>query len=140
MIIHIAIQVEPNPGPGIRAMIVIDEEGAVIYSRAQLLNHRAYTNFEFAYQTLIAAIKWAGKHTSGPVEIRTDQEILVKQLNGQWECRSERLMPLRDEALRLLEQSDYQIRYIPARENMRARLLCRMLAHETRKGGRVDAA
>ena len=76
--------------------------------------------------TLIAAINWAREHASGPVEIRIDHETLFKQLKGEWECNSERLLPLRDKALKLLEETGFQLRYISALENSQARQLCQM--------------
>ena len=48
MTINIAFKVEPSPGSGARSMIAINEEGTVVYSRAQSLGSQSYTTNELA--------------------------------------------------------------------------------------------
>jgi ribonuclease HI len=145
VIIHFAILVEPNPGPGVRAMIATDAAGNVIYSRAQHLGYeRIYSNNELSYKTLIACLEWAIKNCYGePVEISTEQELLVNQISNVWACRAENLRPLHEKAGRLLRQANATLRLIPARDNSECRLLCRMAANEARqvkKGRQANAA
>ncbi|MEW6208723.1 MAG: reverse transcriptase-like protein [Acidobacteriota bacterium] len=114
------------------------DDGAVAYSRAQWIGGH-YTAPEMSYRTLIAVLRWARDHAREPVTVCTDQEILTRQIAGEWGCRSERLRPLRDAARALLDETGAHLRYVPARENHQARILCRLAANQARgeRGGRV---
>jgi len=139
MTIHFAIAKEEI---AVRSIIATDDEGRVLYSRAQPLGPAIYSNHELAYRTLIAVLRWAREHSSEQGTICTDQELLYREIGGEWECNAIHLRLLRDEARALLEEMDARLLYIPIRENMQARLLCRMAAHQARvemKGGQSVA-
>jgi ribonuclease HI len=138
MTINLAISLPTNPGTGIRSMIAISDDGEIVYSRAQVVADRAYTNNEFAYRTLLAALVWAQRHTSEAITIRTDQELLFRQIRDEWECRSERLRPLMEKAKELLSAMDAQLLYIPIRENVQARSLCSLATNQTRNERRAS--
>lgn len=132
MTINFAISLFTNPGSGVRSMIAVNDDGETSYSRAQVVDDRTYTNNEFAYRTLLTALVWAQRHTCETVTVCTDQEILFRQIKGEWECRSERLQPLKEKAKQLLTALGAQLQYIPIRENVQARLMCSLAANQAR--------
>jgi ribonuclease HI len=138
MTINIAILLPTNPGTGIRSMIAVSDDGEMVYGKAQSITDRQYTNSEFAYRTLLAALFWAQQNSSETVTIRTDQEILFRQIKGEWECRSERLLPLKEQAAELLTVMGAQLLHIPVRENVQARLLCSLAANQNRTERRAS--
>src|SRR5262249_8444964 len=95
----------------VRAMMAVDDSGEVVYQPVQVINNRVYTNSEFAYHTLIASLRWAQQNTCESITIRTDQELLVKQVRGEWECRSPRLVPLLAKVKELLNETGAKLEY-----------------------------
>lgn len=70
------------------------------------------TNNEAEYMTLVDAVRTLSdkirEHGKEPadysVEIRGDSQLVVKQVNGEWRARDDRMRALRNEALKYLEQ------------------------------------
>ncbi|MEW6212386.1 MAG: reverse transcriptase-like protein [Acidobacteriota bacterium] len=135
MRIFFAIQCEPNPGgPSFAAMIAYDDDGNAVFSKARYLGcGPEFSNNSTAYRALIRVLRWVKQSCSEKAIIFTDQEILTKQISGEWECRSDRLRPLLDEAKARLAEIEAELRYIPARENHQARILCRLAANQARR-------
>lgn len=51
-----------------------------------------------------------------PVEIRTDSQLVAKQVNGEWSCNKPHLRELRDDAITLLRLSKAVVRWVPRAE------------------------
>lgn len=74
-------------------------------------------------QMLVAIIEGAGMDTSSySVELKTDSQLLEKQVKKEWACKDKKLLPLRDELTNLLDKfSSWSIVKVP-REVMVANL------------------
>ncbi len=89
-----------NPGPaGIG--VVIEAEGT-----DERLEFRAFigetTNNVAEYRALLLALAEAGKLAPAAVTVKSDSELLVRQLNGVYKVKAEQLKPLFLEAVRRL--------------------------------------
>ncbi|WFD12041.1 ribonuclease HI family protein [Tepidibacter hydrothermalis] len=52
------------------------------------------------------------------INIYGDSDLIIKQVIGQWKCKKEHLIPLRDEAVKLMNKfDDLNIKWVPRNEN-----------------------
>ncbi|MBI2042128.1 MAG: ribonuclease HI family protein [Candidatus Nealsonbacteria bacterium] len=88
-----------NPGPAAVGVVICDENGKMLKEYSDYLGERQ-TNNEAEYQAVIFALKKTkalyGKEKikSVEIEIRSDSELLVKQLNGQYRVAEPRMQSL----------------------------------------------
>src|SRR3989344_2545931 len=87
-----------NPGPAGIGVVIKDEKENLIKNYSQNLGEK--TNNEAEYEAVIYALKKA-KHLFGKekvknmnFEIRTDSELVCRQLRGKYKIEEERLFPL----------------------------------------------
>lgn len=88
-----------NPGPGGIGVVFCNEKGQVIKEYSEYLGDKV-TNNEAEYKAVIFALKKfkalfskkLAKNTK--VEIRSDSELLVKQLNSKYKIINEKIQPL----------------------------------------------
>jgi ribonuclease HI len=119
-----------NPGPAAIGVIVADLRGL----NADLRGKREYsefigqaTNNEAEYQAVIFAFKKVkqliGKEKSknSKIEIKSDSELLVNQLNGQYKIKEKNLVPLFIEIWNLKQDfKKVEFIQIPREENQEA--------------------
>lgn len=84
-----------NPGPAAFAVVVTDEEGRVIREYSRYLGRM--TNNEAEYSGAIAALKEAEDLGATEVEVISDSEVMVRQVNGQYRCKASNLQPFLSE-------------------------------------------
>jgi ribonuclease HI len=85
-----------NPGPAGYGVQIVGDDGAVI---AELHGSLAHTTNNVAeYNGLLAALAWAVDHGLQSLHIRSDSELLVKQLRGQYRVKNPGLQPLYQDA------------------------------------------
>ena len=88
-----------TPGPAAIGIVISDEKGNVLKKYPQYLG-RNFTNNEAEYQAVIFALKKVkllfGKKKSGTsiVEIRSDSELLVKQMQGLYKILDSKIQAL----------------------------------------------
>ena len=90
-----------NPGPagyGVR----IERDGGEVTELKQSLG--SATNNVAEYRGLIAALAWAAQHGISTLHIRSDSELLVKQMRGEYRVKNPGLQPLHEEARALARQ------------------------------------
>lgn len=115
-----------NPGPAAIGVVITDLRGGKEYSKYI----GEATNNEAEYQAVIFALKKA-KHLFGKeksknleIEIKSDSELLVNQLNGQFKIKEKNLQPLFLEVWNLkLDFAKVDFIQIPREENKKADLL-----------------
>lgn len=88
-----------NPGPAGYGVRIERGDGTVIELKRAL---GIATNNVAEYQGLLAALNWAAENKIGRLHIRSDSELLVKQLRGEYRVKHEGLRPLYQEARQLL--------------------------------------
>ena len=99
IIIHTDGGSRGNPGPSAIGVVICDEKGDILKEYSQYLGD-GITNNEAEYQAVIFALKKIkllfGKKTAynSEIEINSDSELLVKQLNGEYKILEPNLQPL----------------------------------------------
>lgn len=91
-----------NPGPAAAGFVLQDSAGEIV-SRAGLYLGRA-TNNVAEYRAVIAGLEEATRREAASLIIRSDSELLVRQLNGRYRVKSPDLKPLFEHARRLIGQ------------------------------------
>ena len=94
-----------NPGPAAYAVILRDPNGAVILELAKQFGRD--TNNVAEYYALLAALDYASTHGIVGLRIRSDSELLVRQMQGSYKVKSADLKPLHERAAKLSRQFKY---------------------------------
>ena len=82
----------PNPGPASIGAVIKDEHGRAVSLVS--LSIGIATNNEAEYRAVIAALDMALKLGAESVEVRSDSELLVRQVNGQYKVKAASIRPL----------------------------------------------
>jgi ribonuclease HI len=111
-----------NPGPAAYAYI-IERPGEDDIEFNQRLGDT--TNNVAEYTALIYALKKAKALGARRLVIYSDSELMVKQMKGEYRVKNAGLMPLYEDAKRLVRDFDkVEFRHIRREENSRADWLC----------------
>jgi ribonuclease HI len=86
-----------NPGPAAWAYVIV-RDGTVIATRSGYLGHA--TNNVAEYHAVINGLAEARIRTGDRVDVRSDSELVVRQLTGRYRIQKEHLIPLADEVRR----------------------------------------
>jgi ribonuclease HI len=114
-----------NPGPAAIAGIIFDPNGKELERFSIFLGQK--TNNQAEYLALIEALKRATKYKPEKVEVRSDSELIVKQLNGEYAVKDQKLKELFDQAKELISNfKDFRIVNILREENKEADRLCNL--------------
>lgn len=89
-----------NPGPAGYGVRIETEDGSLVTELRGALE--SATNNVAEYRGLIAALTWALDHGESQVLIRSDSELLVKQMRGEYRVKHPGLQPLYTEARELV--------------------------------------
>jgi ribonuclease HI len=89
-----------NPGPAGYGVRVEDEHGRPIAELSRALG--VATNNVAEYHALVAALTWAAGRGCRSLRIKSDSELLVRQMCGEYRVRNAGLQPLYLEAKRLV--------------------------------------
>ena len=123
---------EPNPyGKGCIGYVIKDN-GVTIAKGSYVVGEGAeMTNNVAEYQALIYALREIRRLRleTKIIVIRSDSELLVKQMNRRWDVKAPLLLPLYALAKDLANGLHYRIEWIPREENEEADKLTR-LAYE----------
>lgn len=84
-----------NPGPAGYGVRIERDDGTVVELKESL---GTTTNNVAEYNGLLAALRWARDHGVRTLHIRSDSELLVKQMKGEYRVKSAGLQPLYEEA------------------------------------------
>ncbi|KQM12576.1 phosphoglycerate mutase [Methanomassiliicoccales archaeon RumEn M1] len=87
-----------NPGPAAFA-VVVTRDDKVVKEYARYIGRT--TNNVAEYQGAIAALKEAADMGADEVEVVSDSELMVRQVNGQYACRAANLQPYLEEIRKL---------------------------------------
>ena len=104
-----------NPGPAGYGVRVEDEAGTLIDELHGGIG--AATNNVAEYNGLLAALRWALAHGEREVRVRSDSELLVKQMRGEYKVKHPGLQPLYAQA-RLLAAKLDRVRFEHVRREL----------------------
>jgi ribonuclease HI len=108
-----------NPGPASYALILKDGSGKVVFQLGKKLGRQ--TNNVAEYYALLSALDYSVSHGIKRLRVRSDSELLVRQMKGQYRVKSADLKPLHERASKLARQLEYfVIEHVPREMNREA--------------------
>jgi ribonuclease HI len=137
-----------NPGPAAYAVVMRDPSGQIILELAKKFGRD--TNNVAEYYGLLAALDYALARGIKALRIRSDSELLVRQMQGRYKVKSEDLKPLFERASKMSRQLTYfAIEHVRRELNREADALANValdqdgsaeVRHETQRGDASAAA
>jgi ribonuclease HI len=108
-----------NPGPSAIGVLLIDENGNILARISRRIG--ITTNNQAEYQAIIAALEKAIALGARYAVIKSDSELVVKQINGQYKIKNTALRPLYQKVVQLIGSLEsFDIFYIPREQNAEA--------------------
>jgi ribonuclease HI len=108
-----------NPGPAAIGCTIKDEWGNLIASLCQRIGRA--TNNEAEYFAVIKVLEKAIASGAKHVEIKSDSELVVKQINGKYRVKKATLKPLYQKVVQLIASlENFVITYVPREQNREA--------------------
>ena len=113
-----------NPGEAGIGFLILGQEGEVVRDISRYIGRT--TNNVAEYKALIAGLEEVNRlssrrKTSYRVLIKTDSELIMKQLTGEFRVRDRKLIPLSIRAMRLLKRlGGWKFKKVSRKENKRA--------------------
>lgn len=96
-----------NPGPAAYAVIFRAPDGSKLCEFAKTIGRE--TNNIAEYYGLVAALDYAASHGIRALRVRSDSELLVRQMQGRYKVKNATLKPLHERAQKLARALDYFI-------------------------------
>jgi ribonuclease HI len=115
-----------NPGGIACYAFVVKKDGRTVYSDYGIAGEpfsEDSTNNVAEYTALMKALHWLleNNHSSAKVMIKSDSQLIVKQLTGDYKVKARRIMDLYKQVLLLKTNfKDVQIDWIPRENNREA--------------------
>jgi ribonuclease HI len=111
-----------NPGPAAFAYVMDLEDGRVIRDKG-LIGHA--TNNVAEYSALVRALERAAELGVSDLSVKSDSELLVKQMKGIYRVSNLALAELHGEARKIAERfQSVKFHHVPRAENREADQLC----------------
>jgi ribonuclease HI len=109
--------------PGLSAIgIYITEDDIPIFMHGEVIGRS--TNNKAEYIAVIKALELCLKNGFLEIELLSDSELIVKQLNKEYRVKSKELLPLYRKARSLIEKfKKIEIKKIPKKENHNAHVI-----------------
>ena len=85
-----------NPGPAGFGVRIEDSDGTLVEEFAESIG--IATNNVAEYRGLLAALEWAKRHGRRVVRVRSDSQLLVQQMLGNYRVKNPGLLPLHAKA------------------------------------------
>jgi ribonuclease HI len=113
-----------NPGPAAIGATIKDEQGKLIAFISQSIGQA--TNNQAEYKAIIAALERAIMLGVDQIDIRSDSELVVEQVNERYRVKNLALKPLYQQ-VKLLQSKfkSFTITHIPRQQNKEADGLAR---------------
>jgi len=128
-----------NPGPAACAAVVkTADDGQTVLDRGEYLGEA--TNNVAEYEGLLLGLRLAADLEAGEIEVRSDSELLVRQLTGQYRVKNPRLKELHAEVRRRLDDfAGVEVRHVPREQNTEADRLVNETIRRHRARGKPAA-
>lgn len=128
-----------NPGPASYAVILRGPDGATCFEAGKYIGRA--TNNVAEYYALITALDYASAQGISRLLVRSDSELLVRQMQGRYRVKSADLQPLHERARKLARGFAYfSIEHVPREQNREADELANVALDRTgsSSGARVE--
>ncbi len=114
-----------NPGPGGIGVTLNDEDGVPVYELGEFLGR--CTNNVAEYTALVRGLSAAAKLRVAKLTVRSDSELVVRQINGVYKVKSPDLKPLYQQAVQIMEKiGNVKVEHVYREANSRADELANM--------------
>ena len=108
-----------NPGPAAIGVVIRDEQKKVLAHISRAIGRT--TNNQAEYKAIIAALETVSRLGITEVDMRSDSELVVRQINGRYRVKNAGLIPLYMKVKQLQSRMDsFTITHIPREENKEA--------------------
>ncbi len=108
-----------NPGPAGIGIFLRDPQSGKTRGWCQYLGET--TNNVAEYTALLRALEQARTHGCDSIIVRTDSQLLARQISGQYRVRQPHLIPLHEQARSLMRLFfDCKVVHIPREQNKQA--------------------
>jgi len=120
LIIHTDGGARGNPGPAAAGVSIVDAAtGEAVHEAGYYLGET--TNNVAEYQGLLRALAKAQQLGATRVSVRSDSQLMVRQIHGQYRVKSEALRPLfRDVIKHLQAMEAWDVEHVRRAGNQRA--------------------
>jgi len=123
-----------NPGPASYAVILRGPDGAARFEVGKYIGRA--TNNVAEYYGLITALDYAASQGIDRLLVRSDSELLVRQMQGRYKVKSADLQPLHERARKLAHGFAYfAIEHVRREQNREADELANIALDRTRSHG-----
>lgn len=123
-----------NPGPASYAVILRGPDGAVRFEVGKYIGRA--TNNVAEYYALITALDYAATQGIERLIVRSDSELLVRQMQGRYKVKSADLRPLYERARKLANGFAYfAVEHVPREQNSQADELANIALDRTGSQG-----
>ena len=114
-----------NPGEAAVGAIVEDKQGRLIARISQRIGKA--TNNQAEYTAIITALKEAIRLGAEEVDVRSDSQLVVRQVKGEYRVKNALLKPLYKQIKRLQKSlNGFTITHIPGHQNNEAHKLAHL--------------
>lgn len=108
-----------NPGEGGAGVVITDNMGNEVFSKGFYLG--PCTNNEAEYKALIIGLAEASGGECDNINIFLDSQLIVRQINGEYQVKNKNLLLLYEQVMDLLTFfRKYRVEHIPRSQNTRA--------------------
>lgn len=112
LVVHVDGGARGNPGPAAIAAVLADADGTILDERSETIGRA--TNNVAEYSGLVAGLQKAAELGVRELDVVSDSELLVKQMQGEYRVKNEALKELWEEASDL-ERRFGRVRYTAVR-------------------------
>ncbi len=136
LIVYIDGACSGNPGPCGCSAVIQTDDGVTVLEKARAFGPA--TNNVAEYQALLLGLETAAQLKPSRLTIRSDSELLVRQIAGQYRIKAPHLKGLHRQAMQMLEPFGHvEIEHISRNLNKEADALARKALEKART---VDAS
>ena len=119
-----------NPGPAGIGVVIDGPQGHKV-KIAKWIGRQ--DNNVAEYLALLEALQYALKLRAQAIHVYSDSQVVVRQMTGQYLCRSPRLYSLHWTCRKLSRSLDFSISYVPREFNAEANALASSAARKRRR-------
>jgi len=127
LIAHVDGGSHGSPGPSGIGVVIEKPDGGMIRI-AKWIGH--HDNNVAEYAAVLEALQFAVRSKATALRVYTDSELVVKQMTGEYACRSPRLYSLHWMCRKLARSLDFRIAHIPRESNQEANRLANHAVRE----------
>ena len=100
-----------NPGPAGIGLVIRKDYDTILYEFRESIGET--TNNEAEYRSVIKALELATGYDPEMITVEMDSELVVKQLNGEYDVIADNLAPLHNEVQAIVDDYDVRFEHVP---------------------------